>query len=1048
MTPRRGMAPYVIAELLASRSLPVSADELLERVWSELPTPQGRHKVHQFISRLRKRYPGAVLTVADAYLLNEDDVEVDAWAFDDALETKDARRLVPLLDAWSSEPLYGLDAPSPRVQLFGQSLAARRVWAAELIARLLPIEDLGTHLELVERELDRAPLNPLLAVAVAAALQSKERVPDALKVVARLRDQLLVEKGLSPSETLMHAELSLLQGRPIEVAADRKQRVDNKGRHGPAGPLTPTAEAFVGRRRAAEALYAFVESGSAGAALLEGEPGIGKSELLLHLAQAMTTSGYLVRRSVAASGSAEPFGLLAEALPEFVDIDFAMGTEFSTIVGWRQMRDVLQLLGRENSRTVLLLDDVHSADSASLGFLRYLFETGVPERVSVIAAARPPDHLTTDAWLSTRRSLTGSSALDPIVLNPLEASDVVELLEQRFPGNTRSEYLRAATRIHRHTEGVPLDISTFLHGRDSLPDTDVGFEIASSERFVARVGSARVIHLLGLAATIGVRFEVEQLALIAQRPIGEVLEAIQDAMYQDVVRELGDGSFRFVHSVAASGFASSIPLVARQMVHAKLALIPQLSAGDLSRHVRNAGPMIEHDDGYRVTFRAAQTLMEARLLDEAALALVEAERRAVGDDQLADVLILAATVATHVGTQDDALLAWNRAMQVIDPLDHERLKRLALSGLPDGESPYPEPARRHLLDQLAEAELEREDFDALFHRMHVRITWMCDDLPAARKLLRRIDERRERLTGMSSLDAALDYEALVLDSMSPKRWVTSSQLKRQYVQLQDPRLRAGLMYRQAWESLQELEPGFDELITKAIEQSREAGAGKTEYLAELLRATVAGSRVSVADHRESTPPQRAFAELIAHAQRVGVQLGIRGTDAGYSAGFFQMYWFSGRLCEVAEMLLNRPIVGEDVLASAGAAVTLSFDPTRRHETEQMLSLVENGLKKNPDSITSPDSACLAIDAAVRSGATADLGPALAVLEDRPGEGLVGGLGTVYLGPVDRYRALALRARGEDETRVIQRLLHGAAEQMHMIGMTYWEERCRQSLKKK
>ena len=1046
-TPRRGFAPHVVAELVASRDKPVSAYELLERVWGELPTAEGTHKIHQFVSRLRQRYPGAVQTVSEAYRLNDELVDVDVWNFQDAFAEGDELRLVELVGQWDGDVLEGLDPTSPRVQSLCFELAAQRTRALELAAEGLSLEELGHHFDTFRRQLLIDPYSTAIAIAVAGVLQARGRISEGLEVVKSLRDCLLEDKGLSPPDRLVDTELALLQGRDVETAATSrwfKDQITQPDRV--AEQVLHAAEVFVGRQVALSELESFVDHPESGIVLIEGSPGIGKSELILQLGKKLHGRGTTVRYG-SGGGAREPFAMIAEALPEFVDIDLEdVDSGVSTIVAWRRLRAALGALCRGTETTVVLLDDLHDADSASLSFLRYLNEVGLPPRVSMVATARPCEGVRTDVWRKTRSALLRGGALSPLTMGPLDVEDVVALLTERFPEKSRSERVRAAIGIHRSTEGTPLDIATLLHGRSTLPTMDESFEAASSDRFVARAESALALRLLGLAGTIGVRFDAHRLAQLGENTMGEVLGVLQEAMRSDLIRELEDGSFRFVHAVAASGFSGKVPLVARQMAHARLAMDPELSAGDRTRHVRKAGPLLQPGDGYRVLIDAAEVLIDGHLYDEAAEAIKDAANRAVDEGQLADAQILAADVASHRGTFEEANAARAEALTHIDPDDHSRLKRLALSGLPDGESPFAEPDRRALLDQLNEAEMASVEFDALFHRMHVRVTWLCDDLPGARLLLQRLDERGRELGRGPYGDIELEYEAMIVDSMSPQRLVTPSQLEKQLENLQDPRLCAGVIYRQAWEALQSLAPGFDGLITEALVRSRKAGAGKTEYLCELLRATVAGSRISASEHQSQAAPRKAYVGLVEDAHRVGVQLGIRGIDEGYLAQTLQKHWFSGDLADIADLIAAHPLVGQDILATAGAALALSFKPEPDERLDQVVRSILEELRSQPDSTVSPDVACMVIEASWRSGRSFDLGPALLVLDDRAGEGLVGGLGTVYLGPVDRYRALALRARGEDEARVVTPLLECAAERMQETGMIYWEEQCRKLMR--
>ena len=83
---------------------------------------------------------------------------------------------------------------------------------------------------------------------------------------------------------------------------------------------------------------------------------------------------------------------------------------------------------------MLVIDDAHDADEASLRLLHYLSRAAVGERIMIVIAHRPwPLRPAMDAM---RRSLIGRGSSVPLDLAPLADADV-RRLASRAVGGTR-----------------------------------------------------------------------------------------------------------------------------------------------------------------------------------------------------------------------------------------------------------------------------------------------------------------------------------------------------------------------------------------------------------------------------------------------------------------------------------------------------------------------------------------------------------------------------------------------------------------------------------
>ena len=212
---------------------------------------------------------------------------------------------------------------------------------------------------------------------------------------------------------------------------------------------------LIGRAGEREAIYDALErlrAGTGGIVAIEGEPGIGKSRLLAHLAESAAAEGCTVlaaraseyeadlpyalwtealdgelaelgERRLSRLGLADP-GALAAALPALAPLagEAAAGDRHHT---HRALRDLLERLAATHP-LVLCLDDVHWADPASVDALAALAHRAPDAPVLLALAARErqlPAALA--AGLSGALRDERATVLAPAPLSEAEAAELV-----------------------------------------------------------------------------------------------------------------------------------------------------------------------------------------------------------------------------------------------------------------------------------------------------------------------------------------------------------------------------------------------------------------------------------------------------------------------------------------------------------------------------------------------------------------------------------------------------------------------------------------------
>jgi predicted ATPase/DNA-binding winged helix-turn-helix (wHTH) protein len=352
----------------------------------------------------------------------------------------------------------------------------------------------------------------------------------------------------------------------------------------PGGP--PADDAFVAREAELSELGAALERAFAGRAsflLLAGDPGIGKTRLAEAFATRAEQRGSNVRwgRCCEEGGAPElrPWlqvfrGLLATnptllsaepLLAKLLRICPATQGTQTNVEPWAVPRDEPErfrafdaiantlVKAAVQSPLLVILEDLHAADAASLLLTRFLVRQIKDVGVVVLGTYRPSDVV--EPTLSKLMSDLVSEAR-VVPLTGLSEQDTRELVHVTLGAAPDAEFI---ARVQRITEGNPLFISEILrvtatHGRTGLLQTALEGLPAPArvvEALRGRVSAvpARTHELLSIAAVIGRDFDVSTLARVADATLGDVLRALQPALERKIVDHVHGSldAYRFAH---------------------------------------------------------------------------------------------------------------------------------------------------------------------------------------------------------------------------------------------------------------------------------------------------------------------------------------------------------------------------------------------------------------------------------------------------------------------------------------------------------------------
>jgi hypothetical protein len=428
---------------------------------------------------------------------------------------------------------------------------------------------------------------------------------------------------------------------------------------------------------------------------------------------------------------------------------------------------------------VLVLDDLHSADRASLLLLYALARELRSLRVLLLATCRDVE----TRWDPEASELVSRVAREGTILTlpRLDRAASVALLRGQHPSELGADL---EARILDRTQGNPLFLVEMLHLLDEQGAAAIAAGVVpSAVRDVIRQRLARVADdthgLLGLAAVAGDEINPALLAAASGREPGWVADRLADASRAGVLGQRA-GRPWFAHALVREVLYRELPDPERRALHAVVgAALEDATAIDafaplmeLAHHAIEAGTDLPR--AVDMTIRAAERAAAVTATDQAIiilerasaaldaglgptalrarvrLALAEARIRAGDAVQGTSLACEVAALAERLGDLDllaRAALTYGLVTKfaTIDPVMVDLLER-AVAALPAGDSPL----RARLLARLAAALQPAVDIDR-----PVRIA------REAIATARRLGDRR------GLLEAAYDGLGALMDIVDP-----------------------------------------------------------------------------------------------------------------------------------------------------------------------------------------------------------------------------------------------------------------------------------------
>jgi DNA-binding CsgD family transcriptional regulator len=316
--------------------------------------------------------------------------------------------------------------------------------------------------------------------------------------------------------------------------------------------------------------------------LVRGEGGIGKSTLIDAAAAQVPPERHVLRGAADAMDRRLTYGLLLDALgPVLTDEDRRLATEHDERIAGERLLSAIDAATREP--LVLILEDLHWADSASLRLLARLSRRLPRLSLVIVASLRPQArHEVAPALDHLLDELGERGLLHSFELGPLPESACIAIAEH-LAGAPVGESL---ARYAATAGGNPLFLTEMV--RSLLRDGAVAVgpdraELRSSPmgpspslatvmmRHLSRL-SIDTRELLSTAALLGARFPAAQLRLVVDRPMSDLLPLLREALAAGFLTEIDEDALGFRHQLIQEVLLHDLPHSVRAELHRDVAL--------------------------------------------------------------------------------------------------------------------------------------------------------------------------------------------------------------------------------------------------------------------------------------------------------------------------------------------------------------------------------------------------------------------------------------------------------------------------------------------
>lgn len=305
-------------------------------------------------------------------------------------------------------------------------------------------------------------------------------------------------------------------------------------------------------------------AGQAQSALIDGEPGIGKTRLIDELCDLASSRDFVVIKSAGEAGQRDrPYGVF----------DRYMATSRSHAAATTDWRRALKCLSAkvDSSPVLLILDDAHRADQESLHALTEFSREHASERLAFVLGHVPSAELWQTSAIS--ETLADQTSVN-IRLAGLAEEAMAELTAAVFGAPPGDDLLSRIAEVGGNPHfGISLLQSwhaerflTVRDGRIELCRDGLPQRLGPLVLRTLRGLSPVAVHTLRVASVFGERFRVANLASVAAQSTAELLPALAEAIQVGVLDE-DDDMLVFRNRLLRRAIYEDVPTAIRASLH-------------------------------------------------------------------------------------------------------------------------------------------------------------------------------------------------------------------------------------------------------------------------------------------------------------------------------------------------------------------------------------------------------------------------------------------------------------------------------------------------
>jgi DNA-binding SARP family transcriptional activator/tetratricopeptide (TPR) repeat protein len=662
-------------------------DRLAEFLWPKAEIAEGRHSLATALSILRPRLgPDALETTRDHVTLHRQRLTLDL----DRLLTTDilGSETTGLLDVAGF--LDGFDIPDS---------SEFALWKDRQQARLLPMikNALVLLIDRCRRTGESRQIEQLADRMLILDDLSEEGIRAKMEARAMAGDRLTALKLFEEWKANLWTELRAIPSRPVEQMAVTMRRGGWERTAIADIPVSPPERGrervFVGRAREYGLLYECWESlkkGKAVHSMVLGDSGVGKTTLVERLTTAAGLEGasvarvqsYDLERNIpfatlgglilglldrpgASATPAEALAELARTVPDvrrrFPGLPLASDSqgESARIRLTESFHELLKAIAEEHT-VILVVDDLHLADEASLAVLHLVLRRAASEAIMAVFTARSGELNYASQAAILRESIKALGGQE-ITVGPLDEMKSIELLRSLLLEEDLKPTSIEQCALVKASGGFPMVLELLVQDWRTNGSSSAALALdAMTGEFVSGVGPVAAYgkilsrltgtlepatrSALDLASVLGHRLNDLSMYSVIDLSLGQTMAALGQLSEVRVLRD-GDKGLEFTNELIRAHAYAAVPSSARKALHAAVAdrfmhgkEPPESTSGlEIAWHCMRAGRVRE---SIPHLFSGASSAMRSGAPQSADRALASALPSLHDDDLLKGTILL------------------------------------------------------------------------------------------------------------------------------------------------------------------------------------------------------------------------------------------------------------------------------------------------------------------------------------------------------------------------------------------------------------------------